>query len=286
MPLYDAFISYSHTKDKPIAAALQSVVQKLGKPWYKQRALRVFCRHTSLSATPQAWPTIVQALGQSRFLILLASPEAAASPEVNKEIAYWLETKSADTLLIGVTDGAFAWDDAANDFAWSETTPLPLALKRKFSAEPEWVDLSAYHEDADKGDARFIELAAGFAAADPGNALWQRDLGVSLDRVGDVRLAAGDRAGALAAYEEDLAIARKLAAADPGNAQWQADLVLSLYKLSTVSDPPQARAALREALAIAEALARDGKPNVAQQDWLQRLRDALAKLPPEAAEAR
>jgi hypothetical protein len=29
---YDAFISYSHAKDKPIAAALQSVVQKLGKP--------------------------------------------------------------------------------------------------------------------------------------------------------------------------------------------------------------------------------------------------------------
>jgi hypothetical protein len=28
MALYDAFVSYSHAKDKPIAAALQSVVQK------------------------------------------------------------------------------------------------------------------------------------------------------------------------------------------------------------------------------------------------------------------
>ena len=28
--IYDAFISYSHAKDKPIATALQSVVQKLG----------------------------------------------------------------------------------------------------------------------------------------------------------------------------------------------------------------------------------------------------------------
>ena len=28
---YDAFISYSHAKDKPIATALQTVVQKLGK---------------------------------------------------------------------------------------------------------------------------------------------------------------------------------------------------------------------------------------------------------------
>ena len=42
MAIYDAFISYSHAKDKPIAAALQSVVQALGKPWYKRRALRLF----------------------------------------------------------------------------------------------------------------------------------------------------------------------------------------------------------------------------------------------------
>ena len=32
LPRYDAFIAYSHAKDKPIASALQSVVQKLGKP--------------------------------------------------------------------------------------------------------------------------------------------------------------------------------------------------------------------------------------------------------------
>jgi hypothetical protein len=36
MALYDAFISYSHAKDKPAAAALQSIVQRLGKPWYRR----------------------------------------------------------------------------------------------------------------------------------------------------------------------------------------------------------------------------------------------------------
>src|SRR5215813_10433699 len=41
---------------------------------------------------------------------------------------------------------------------------------------------------------------------DPGNAGWQRDVSVSLEKVGDVRRAAGDRAGALSAYEEGLAI--------------------------------------------------------------------------------
>jgi hypothetical protein len=165
MALYDAFVSYSHAKDKPIAAALQSRVQKLGKPWYRRRALRVFRDDTGLSATPHLWPTIEQALGVSRFLILLASPEAAASPWVNKEVAYWLEAKSADTLLIAVTDGALAWDNAANDFTWAADTPLPPALKGRFAAEPKWVDLTAFRDGADKRDAKFTELAADFAAA-------------------------------------------------------------------------------------------------------------------------
>src|SRR5215468_7575774 len=143
MSLYDAFISYSHAKDKPIAAALQRAVQTLGKPWYKRRALRVFRDDTSLSATPHLWPTIEQALDESRYLILLASPEAAASHWVGKEVAYWLEARSADTLLIAITDGALIWDSAANDFAWDKSPPLPPALKGKFAAEPKWVDLTA-----------------------------------------------------------------------------------------------------------------------------------------------
>ena len=97
MPLaaYDAFISYSHSKDKPIASALQAVIQRLGKPWYQRRAVRLFRDDTSLSATPQLWPSIEAALAQSRFLILMASPEAAASPWVGKEVAYWLAHKAS-----------------------------------------------------------------------------------------------------------------------------------------------------------------------------------------------
>src|SRR6266480_3020769 len=146
MPAYDAFISYSHAKDKPIAAALQSVVQKLGKPWYKRRALRVFRDDTSLSATPRLWPSIEQALSQSRFLILLASPEAAASPWVAKEAAYWLKHKGIDTVLIALTDGTLTWDHSAGDFDWSEATPLPPLLKRRFPDDPRWIDLRPYRD--------------------------------------------------------------------------------------------------------------------------------------------
>jgi hypothetical protein len=102
---YDAFISYSHAGDKPIATALQSAVQRLGKPWYARRALRLFRDDTSLSATPHLWPSIEAALGRARFLILLASPEAAASPWVNQEVATWIERHAADTVLIALTYG-------------------------------------------------------------------------------------------------------------------------------------------------------------------------------------
>src|SRR5262249_1559308 len=111
MARYDAFISYSHAKDKPIAPALQSPIQTLGKPWYRRRTLRVFRDDVSLSATPQLWPSIEQALSQSRYLILLASPEAAASPWVAKELLYWLDHKSVDTLLLAVTDGELVWNE-------------------------------------------------------------------------------------------------------------------------------------------------------------------------------
>ena len=165
MALYDAFISYSHAKDKAIASALQSTVQRLGKPWYRRRVLRVFRDDTSLSATPGLWPAIEQALQNSRFLIVLASPEAAASPWVAKEVTYWLEHKSADTLLIGVTDGNLRWDGAIGDFARPDNTPLPAALAGRFASEPKWVDLRAYRESADTREAKFTELAADFAAA-------------------------------------------------------------------------------------------------------------------------
>jgi tetratricopeptide (TPR) repeat protein len=165
VPVYDAFISYSHAKDKPIAAALQSVIQKLGKPWHKRRALRVFRDDTSLSATPQLWPSIEQALSQSRYLLLLASPEAAASLWVGREVEYWLTHKSPDTLLIGVTDGTLSWNEKKGDFNWKPKPPLPPALKGRFPAEPKWVDLSAYRDGADPRDTRFLELGADFAAA-------------------------------------------------------------------------------------------------------------------------
>ena len=165
MALYDAFVSYSHSKDKPIAAALQSAIQQLGKPWYQRRALRVFRDDTSLSATPGLWPSIELALGQSRFFILLVSPESAVSKWVDKELAFWLENNAIERLLIGLCAGNLAWDETLADFSGHEDMPLPPALRGQFRTEPKWVDLTAYREAANPRDSKFIELAADFTAA-------------------------------------------------------------------------------------------------------------------------
>ena len=63
---YDAFISYSHAKDIPVARALQGVIQTLGRKWWQRRALRVFRDDSSLAASPHLWPDIQQALDDSR----------------------------------------------------------------------------------------------------------------------------------------------------------------------------------------------------------------------------
>src|SRR3984957_19082505 len=161
---YDAFISYSHAKDKPVAAALQAAVQRLGKPWYRRRALRIFRDDTSLAATPHLWPSIEEALARSRYLILLVSPQSAASQWVGKEIAYWLSHKSIDTLLLALTEGELAWDGATDDFFWSDTAPLPPVLKGRFTAEPKWVDVRDYRAGTPARKDKFLDLSADLAA--------------------------------------------------------------------------------------------------------------------------
>ena len=74
------------------------------------------------------------------------------------------------------------------------------------------------------------------AAQDPSNAGWQRDLSVSHERIGDVLVAQGDAAGALAAYRASLGIRERLAAQDPSNAEWQRDLWVSYWRMASIAE--------------------------------------------------
>jgi hypothetical protein len=138
---YDAFVSYSHAADGRLAPALQAGLQSLAKPWYRRRALRVFRDKTSLSASPELWPAIERALAQARYFVLLASPEAAGSHWVDREVRWWRAHRDRDTALIVLTDGQLVWDEAIGDFDTDQTNAIPSGLRGWFTAEPLWIEL-------------------------------------------------------------------------------------------------------------------------------------------------
>jgi len=146
---YRAFISYSHAADEHIAPQLQKALSQFARPWHKIRALRIFRDHTNLALHPHLWVNIQQALDQSQYFILLASPDAAQSEWVQREIAHWLATRSPETLLIVLTKGEIVWDRAARDFDWTQTTALPATLSGTFTDEPLYSDFREAGTGAD-----------------------------------------------------------------------------------------------------------------------------------------
>jgi WD40 repeat protein len=151
MSRYDAFVSYSHGQDQALAQALQSELQRFARPWYRPRALRVFRDQTDLSASPGLWSSIEQALKESSWFILMASPASAKSHWVQQEVQWWLTHRHADRILIALTIGEIRW--AGRDFDWSRTDAIPEQLSGAFRGEPLWIDLRklrpAASEDTD-----------------------------------------------------------------------------------------------------------------------------------------
>jgi hypothetical protein len=138
---YEAFISYSHAADGKLAPQLQLALQRFAKPWYRTRAIRVFRDKTSLSATPSLWPSIEAALYNSKFLVLMASPDAAKSQWVTKEVETFLDLAGPERILIVLTEGKLQWSEAVGDFNWYRTSAFPRLGRPVFEHEPLWVDL-------------------------------------------------------------------------------------------------------------------------------------------------
>ncbi|HEY8218182.1 MAG TPA: hypothetical protein VIH82_13680 [Acidimicrobiia bacterium] len=163
---YDAFISYSHAADGALAPAIQRGLTRLAKPWYRREALRIFRDDTGLAVTPELWASIVTALDGCEHFVLLASPEAATSAWVNREIEHWKSTKSMASLLPVVTGGEWIWDDRAEDLDAQRSTAVPEALYGAFSEEPRHLDLrwARTEEHLDLRNGRFRNAVAELAA--------------------------------------------------------------------------------------------------------------------------
>ncbi len=163
---FDAFMSYSHAADGRLAPQVQAGLQRFAKPWWRRRALRVFRDETGLAASPQLWAGIEEALASSEWFVFLASPEAARSEWVERELEWWLVHRSAARILPVVTDGELVWDRATGGVDPGASTAVPPLLAGVWTDEPRWVDLRWARDagDLDLRDARFRDAIADIAA--------------------------------------------------------------------------------------------------------------------------
>ena len=114
----------------------------------------------------------------------------------------------------------------------------------------------------DPGDG----AARNFLQTNKDSIEWQRDVSVSLEKVGDAKLNLGDNVGALTAFEESLAIRRTLAERHKDNAQRHWDVLLSLEKVAKTrlssGDTHGGLAAFAEILAITRNLLQTDRDNI------------------------
>lgn len=140
---YGVFLSYSGERDRRWLPGLRQVIEKQSRPWYRPPRIRVFLDRTGVSIGPELWGKIEAGLARSDWLVVLASPEARSSVWVDREIAWWLEHRSVETVLLVVTAGRLVWDERRGDWDPERSTALPPRLAGKFARQPVWkvVDL-------------------------------------------------------------------------------------------------------------------------------------------------
>ena len=139
---YHAFISYAHAQEQVLAGALERDVRRFARPWNRQWAIRVYRDESNLSVSPDLWGKVQTALLDSRHLILSASPEAAKSKWVARELNAFLDGRGSDKLLIVLTAGEIAWDDSAGDFDYdSESMSYKLGWGFMHNDNDYWMSI-------------------------------------------------------------------------------------------------------------------------------------------------
>ncbi len=160
----EAFISYGRADSAATAVVLHHAIERFAKRWNQLRAVRVFRDDDSMSANAGLWSTIESALEQSRYFILIASPAAAASSYVDRETAWWLQHKSAHTVLVALHRGELHWLESQRRFL--PGSALPPSLLAAFAEEPRWTDLRWVQDDDHHlaSDPRLASAVADLAA--------------------------------------------------------------------------------------------------------------------------
>jgi len=106
---YDAFISYSH-RDLKWARWIQEKLETFpipdgaDEPFAQRRRMRVFRDQTDLAGV-EVTASLRRELRLSRSLVVVCSPNSAASRWVNDEVAYFEELGRQDRIIAFIVSG-------------------------------------------------------------------------------------------------------------------------------------------------------------------------------------
>ncbi|WP_437296063.1 SulP family inorganic anion transporter [Sorangium sp. So ce426] len=162
---YRAFISYKHQQSSVFVERVESALSSYAKPLL-QPPMRIFRDERHLRPGVDLPALIRSALESSEFLILLASPQSAASPWVNDEIDIWCrELGRASNLIVVLTGGTISIDAHAKAIDWNATDSLPAVLRHHLTTTPLFVDMTwARDEDLSLQHPRFKKQVNQIAA--------------------------------------------------------------------------------------------------------------------------
>lgn len=168
---YAAFISYSR-RDEKFAKWLHRKLESLRFPAIRPNLINsskwplrpVFRDVEELSASSDLTRSICSALENSRALIVICSPHAAASHWVNQEIEQFSKLGRSDQIFLVLVDGDPAFHREGNSIA-----AFPPAIEGLLN-EPLWIDARRGGESRER---IFARIAAGLIGVSF-DAIWQR----------------------------------------------------------------------------------------------------------------
>ncbi|QFZ19579.1 TIR domain-containing protein [Saccharothrix syringae] len=272
---YDAFISYNHGADDGTAARLQRLIRRVGRPWYERSVLRIYRDETNSLMSESLWGSIEQELRRSRHFILLASPGAAKSFWVRREVRFWRENRDRSTFFIMRVDGTISWQGKDFDLG-ADSNAVPPDLAGWFTSEPHWKDVAvtangrrARRERAARVRDAALTIAASLYRVDK-DELHDEDerqrrrarrrtvtavalFSALVLTLGISAIVQGNKADS----EARIALARKLAAASDSQLAANLDVANLLAVKAFRADPsPQTRGALFRAVTASGSLVR------------------------------
>ena len=146
---YDAFISYKHGSILPFAQMLARSLRTYATGVFS-KPREIFRDEDHLVPDSSLPELIHQALENSGYLVLLASPQAARSPWVEREIRVWCKDLGrVNRIVIVLLEGSIEVDSSGPAIDWERTNAVPVVLREYLTDVPLFIDLRELQSERD-----------------------------------------------------------------------------------------------------------------------------------------